>query len=277
VTGGLIARERVIVMRSDRRETDSLLTALRRRGADPVGAEGRGQLVVPDKRRIAGLYAMSDGELAADLARQAAAALRDGFTGIRFGGTLVGTRLSPHEPIINTVVRAHPVSTLCLYSAGAPTTVLSAADRLHDRRITDEPRPGNASQPIARPAVAAAASGLDAGARPGTPVRGTTGAAVVTNLTWRVFGDTRTGRGGSVLAWAGLLGQIAGAVPDVAAAHHISRSALLNRVRQVRSRGAMTPLTPLVQWDVTRASPPTEDHLGRQRVAELLGLSIPDR
>ena len=99
---------------------------------------------------------------------------------------------------------------------------------------------------------------------------GGTGSAVAANLTWRVFGDSRPSRAQSVLDWAGLLGRPAGTVIDVAAAHHISRVTLLNRVREVRSRGALTPLTPLVLWDVTRSSLPTEDHLSRQRIAELL-------
>jgi hypothetical protein len=149
-----------MVMSTDRRETDQLLAAVRQQGFDPGGVERVGrQLAVLDKRRLAGLYAMSGGELAKDLARQVTAARRDGYTGVRLGGT-----------------------------------------------------------------------------------------------------------------HAGLLGQPAGTVSDVAAAHHIGRGTLLNRVRQVGSRGALTTLTPVVLLDVIRASLQSDDPLSRRRVAELLGL-----
>jgi len=116
------------------------------------------------------------------------------------------------------------------------------------------------------------ASSPDIAARTGAAVPGQTACALVTNLVWRTFGHSATGRAESVLDWAGLFGTPAGPVVEVANRHRIASATLSNRVRQARNRGIQTPLNPLQLRDATRATQPTEDHLSRQRIAQLLGL-----
>jgi hypothetical protein len=112
-------------------------------------------------------------------------------------------------------------------------------------------------------------------ARTGVPVPGQTAADVVTNLIHRVFGPTRGGCAESLLDWAGLLGHPAGPVAEVADRHRTTPATLTNRARLVTSRGTRTPLSPTLLRDAIRPTQPTEDHLGRQRLAELLGLPPP--
>ena len=119
------------------------------------------------------------------------------------------------------------------------------------------------------------ATPADTMARAGTPVLGQSAAEVVTNLIDRVFGPTRVGSAESVLDWAGVQGHPAGPVADVARRHHTTPVTLTNRLRLVISRGTQTPLSPLLLRDVTRPTQPTEDHLSRERIAELLGLPPP--
>lgn len=112
-------------------------------------------------------------------------------------------------------------------------------------------------------------------ARTGVPVPGQTASAAVTTLIWRTFGPTRAGYAESVLDWAGLHGHPAGPITEVATRHHIARTTLTNRIRQVTHRGANTPLSPLLLRDATRATQSTEDHLSRKRTAQLLDLPPP--
>jgi hypothetical protein len=72
---GPAARERVIVVGTDRRETGSLLAAVRRQGVDSCGAERSGQPLVLNKQRLAGPCAKSEREVATNLAH------RDGAPG----------------------------------------------------------------------------------------------------------------------------------------------------------------------------------------------------
>ena len=72
--------------------------------------------------------------------------------------------------------------------------------------------------------------------------------------------------------WAGLLDRPAQPPVEVAHRHRISTATLTNRVRQVHRRGSQTPLTPVQLRDVTRPPYPSDDHLGRRRIAQLLGL-----
>ncbi len=112
-------------------------------------------------------------------------------------------------------------------------------------------------------------------ARSGFPVPGQTAAAVVTNLIWRTFGPTQAGRAESVLDWAGLHGNFADPVAEVAHRHHTTPATLTNRIRHVTNRGANTPLSPLLLRDATRPTQPSEDHLSRIRTAQLLDLPPP--
>ncbi len=112
-------------------------------------------------------------------------------------------------------------------------------------------------------------------ARTGTPVAGRTAAEAATNLIWRTFGEVRPGRPESVLDWAGLLGRPAGSLAEVAGRYGIAPATLTHRVRQVTNRGTVTQLSPLLVRDATRRTQSSEDHLGRQRVAHLLGVPAP--
>ena len=112
-------------------------------------------------------------------------------------------------------------------------------------------------------------------ARTGIPVLGRTAAEVVTNVTWRVFGTARADCAESVLDWAGLQGHAAAPVAEVAHQHNITPATMSKRVRLVTSRGAQTPLSPLLLRDATRPTQSTEDHLSRQRTAQLLDLPPP--
>jgi hypothetical protein len=119
------------------------------------------------------------------------------------------------------------------------------------------------------------APAADVMARTGNAIPGQTASAVVTNLIWRTFGHTRRNRAESVLDWVGLLGRPAGSVVEVADRQHISAGTLSNRIRQVTSRGAQIPLTPVQLRDASRTTAPTEDELSHRRIAQLLGLPSP--
>jgi|GEM_PF-3545457 len=84
--------------------------------------------------RTLALYATPAPRAVEELSHLATAAVRDGYTGIRFGGLLPGSTVSPHEHILNQLVRLHPATALCTYHAKAPAEVMTAADQLHDRR-----------------------------------------------------------------------------------------------------------------------------------------------
>ncbi len=349
VAAGLRSRERVTVVGLTVPQQEALLTRLRQDGAEPADAVRRGQLVVLDETRLRALYAMPSTHLASRLGDQAGAALRDGFTGIRFGGLLVGRQLSPHEATLNALVREFPARALCLYDSQAPEHVLQQVRRMHDSvvkstalyddgvlriralsphavRISGRIHPGNRTAVLAalteaartgrrtidavslrevdpeslyavltaglgltlrrpHPVVRHLARGLatrlppppetDPAARTGTPIAGQTAAEAATNLIWRTFGPARPGRPRSVLDWAGLVGHPAAPVAEVADRHGIAPGTLTNRVRQVRSRGIATQLTPLLIRDATRRVLPSEDHLSRQRIAHLFGLAGP--
>ena len=346
VISGLRKSDQVILVGLTDRRAGLLLARLREDGTDPAGALRVGQLVIVDQVKTHALYAMQTNQVADELDRQATVAVRAGYAGIRFGGLLPGTTVSPHERTLNLLVLARPATALCLYHGQAPAEVLTQVHRLHDRRlpsiavlddgelrITTISRhglrlagrigPGNRFQTLAVLADAAGegrrnidaaslreidpeslhalltsglglklrrlnpvvqrltralaaqtqpASSPDSAARTGAAGPGQTACALVTNLVWRTFGHSATGRAESVLDWAGLFGAPAGRIVEVANRHRIASATLSNRVRQARSRGIQTPLNPLQLRDATRATQPTEDHLSRQRIAQLLGL-----
>ena len=346
VISGLKKSDQIILVGLTDRRAGLLLARLREDGADPAGALRDGQLIIVDQVKTHALYAMPTNQVADELDRQATAAVRAGYAGIRFGGLLPGMTVSPHERTLNLLVLKHPAIALCLYHGQAPAEILTQVHRLHDRRlpstavlddgelrITTISRhglrlagrigPGNRFQTLAVLADAAGegrrtidaaslrgidleslhalltsglglklrrqnpvmqrltrtlaaqthpASSPDIAARTGAAVPGQTACALVTNLVWRTFGHSATGRAESVLDWVGLLDAPAGRIVEVANRHHIASVTLGNRVRQARNRGIQTPLNPLQLRDATRATQPTEDHLSRQRIAQLLGL-----
>ena len=349
VTDGVAKAEQVMLVGLTDRPAGSVLNRLREDGADPDGALRDGQLVIVDPAVAAAFYAMTARQLTDELIHRTVTAVRDGYSGIRFGGMLLGVAVSPHEPVLNRLVREHPVTALCLYHPQATAGVISEVDALHERRVRStavlddgrlrvssvsrhglrlagEVHPGNrarllsvltdaamqgcrtidaaslrqidatslhailtsglglrlrrqhpAVQRLARQLAAERQPAPAAGvlARTGNPVPGQTAPAVVTNLIWRTFGPTQPNRAESVLDWAGLLGRPAGSVAEVADRQHIAPGTLTNRVRLVGNRGAQIPLTPVQLRDATRPSAPTEDHLGRRRAAQLLGLPPP--
>ena len=111
--------------------------------------------------------------------------------------------------------------------------------------------------------------------RDGIQVPGTTTPMVVTGLIWRTYGSVRPHRAQSVLDWAGLLGQPAGALQDIATRHAVTVPTIRNRIQHVRCRGQTIPLSPLVLRDTERVSYQGEDHLSRQRCASLLCMQLP--
>ncbi|MGS0684006.1 MEDS domain-containing protein [Nakamurella sp. GG22] len=174
-------------------------------------------------------------------------------------------RTARNGPLIVDVASLRDIDT------GSLHTILNSGLRLSLRRpnprvqrltqeLTAEMNPGSPGNTMARSAF---------------PVPGQTAAAVVTNLTWRTYGPAQAGRAESVLDWAGLHGEPAGPIAEVAHRHHTTPATLTNRIRRVTNRGAQTPLSPLLLRDVTRPTQPTEDHLSRLRTAQLLGLPPP--
>ena len=143
----------------------------------------------------------------------------------------------------------------------------------HDHRLQlTWPRPSGAVQPmIDRLAVE---EWDHIGARTGTAVAGFTVPTVVTALIWRTFGRTAEGAR-TTLDWAGLLDRQADPINDLARRYATTATTLRRRVQRARTRGANLPLTPRVLQDATRATQPTDDALGRQRCAHILGIPVP--
>ncbi|MGS0684556.1 hypothetical protein ACVBEQ_05275 [Nakamurella sp. GG22] len=112
------------------------------------------------------------------------------------------------------------------------------------------------------------------GSRTGTALPGFTVPTVVTALIWRTFGHSAN-RARSILDWAGLQDQPAGPIGDLADHYATTTATIRSRVRRASIRGANLPLTPRVLYDATRSTQPTDDALGRERCAHLLGIPGP--
>jgi hypothetical protein len=138
VTDGLAAAERVIVVGATDHGAGALSTRLRSHGADPARAVRDGQLVFVDRDSTRALYGMPGHRVGDELRSQAAAAVRDGYTGVRFGGLLPRLIISPLERMVTDLTRQCPVTVLCLYHALAPAEVLTAVDGLHDGQVRCE-------------------------------------------------------------------------------------------------------------------------------------------
>ena len=96
VISGLKKSDQVILVGLTDRRAGLLLARLREDGTDPAGALRVGQLVIVDQVKTHALYAMQTNQVADELDRQATVAVRAGYAGIRFGGRLPGTTVSPH-------------------------------------------------------------------------------------------------------------------------------------------------------------------------------------
>ena len=111
--------------------------------------------------------------------------------------------------------------------------------------------------------------------RDGVPLPGLSPAEVVRQLTDRVFGALQPNRVWQVLDYHGLRGRPAGTRAEVAATHHVTGGTVASQVRAVRAAGTRLPLSAGLIAAATRQSRPAEDHLGRVRIAETLGLPRP--
>jgi hypothetical protein len=111
--------------------------------------------------------------------------------------------------------------------------------------------------------------------RDGVPLPGVTPPEVVSQLAHRTFGPLNSHRARQVLDYHGLAGHPAGTRAEVAARHRVTAATVSNNVRLVRAAGARLPLAASLITAATRQSVPTEDHLGRVRIAGTLGLPRP--
>ena len=113
--------------------------------------------------------------------------------------------------------------------------------------------------------------------RYGVPLPGVSPPEVVSQLAHRVFGPLNAHRSREVLDYYGLAGHPAGTCAQVAARHHVTGATVSNHVRTVRAAGTRLPLTTALITTVTRRSEPADDHLGRVRIADTLGMPRPAR
>ena len=111
--------------------------------------------------------------------------------------------------------------------------------------------------------------------RDGVPLTGASPAEVIGQLTDRVFGPLQPNRVRQVLDYHGLAGRPAGTRTEIAARHRVTGATVSNQVRTVRAAGARLPLTAALITAATRRSEPADDHLGRVRIADTLGLARP--
>ncbi|HEY4990671.1 MAG TPA: MEDS domain-containing protein, partial [Nakamurella sp.] len=135
VLAGLAGSERVTLIGLTDRRAGSVLTRLREDGADPDTALRDGQLAIADRSRTEAVYRMGAQQLTDEVSRQATAAVRDGYRGLRLGGLLLGAEPSPHERTLTRMVRAHPVTVLCLFHPQITAEALADVHALHDRRV----------------------------------------------------------------------------------------------------------------------------------------------
>jgi hypothetical protein len=100
-------------------------------------------------------------------------------------------------------------------------------------------------------------------------------ADVVVQLAHRVFGPLQPNRVRQVLDYHGLARHPAGTRAQVAARHRVTTATVSNQVRTIRAAGARLPLSTDLIIGTARRSRPDEDHLGRVRIADTLGLPRP--
>ena len=111
--------------------------------------------------------------------------------------------------------------------------------------------------------------------RDGVPLPGASPADVIRQLTHRAFGPLQPNRVRQVLDYHGLAGRPAGTRTEIAARHRVTAATVTNQVRTVQAAGPRLPLTTAQTNAVTRRSEPADDHLGRVRIADTLGLPRP--
>lgn len=111
--------------------------------------------------------------------------------------------------------------------------------------------------------------------RDGTPVPGMTPPAVLSQLTYRVFGPLRLDQVQTMLDYHGLTGRPAGTKLTVARLYGITPPTLTRWSRTLAQAGSRLPLTPELAAEIARRTRPGEDHLARTRIAATLGLATP--
>lgn len=111
--------------------------------------------------------------------------------------------------------------------------------------------------------------------RDGRPVPGTTPRALLSQLTYRVFGPLRSDQVRTMLDYHGLAGRPAGTRRAVAGRHGITPPTLTRWSRTLAQAGSRLPLTPELATEISRRSRAGEDHLARVRIAATLGLIAP--
>lgn len=94
-------------------------------------------------------------------------------------------------------------------------------------------------------------------------------------LAHRVFGPLLLARTRIVLDYHGLLEHPAAELVEIANRHQVAARTVSNNVAAVRAAGARQPLSSALITAATRPSTPTEDHVGRVRIATTLGLPAP--
>jgi hypothetical protein len=111
--------------------------------------------------------------------------------------------------------------------------------------------------------------------RDGVPLPARTVSQLVSLLAYRVFGPLSTVRARAMLEYHGLSGDPAGSREDIATRYRVSSHTISAWSATLRVAGRRQPLTVELAADMTRRSTPTEDHLGRVRIATTFGLPPP--
>jgi hypothetical protein len=115
----------------------------------------------------------------------------------------------------------------------------------------------------------------DVYARADRPERGFTPDLAVIQAAHRVFGPEHLGWVRAVLDYHGLDRRPADRLADLAERHRVSIRTMTGRIQRLRAELAGITLDPRIVAEATRESVPSEDHLGRVRIATTLHLPAP--
>lgn len=111
--------------------------------------------------------------------------------------------------------------------------------------------------------------------RDGVPLPARTVSQLVSLLAYRVFGPLGVARARAMLEYHGLSGNPAASRQDIANRYRASPHTISAWSATLRAAGRRHPLTVELAADMTRRSIPTQDHLGRVRIATTFGLHPP--
>lgn len=107
------------------------------------------------------------------------------------------------------------------------------------------------------------------------PLPARTVSQLVSLLAYRVFGPLGVARARAMLEYHGLSGAPAGTRQDIAGRYRVSPHTISAWSATLREAGRRQPLTVELAADMARRSSPTQDHLGRVRIARTFGLPSP--